>query len=66
MGFVSAVIVEPTTEPFAAPVQRSEGSRRRALAAAIELEISDVAVRVGPDATEAQNAAVIRALKDSV
>ena len=65
MGFVPAVIAEPTTEPSAAPVQRSQRSQRRAQAAAIELEISGVAVRVGPDASEAQIAAVIRALKAS-
>ena len=65
IGFVPAVIAEPTTEPSAAPAQRSQRSRRRAPAAAIELEISGVAVRVGADASEAQIAAVIRALKAS-
>jgi transposase len=65
MGFVPAVIAEPNTKPSAAPVQRPQRSRRRAPAAAIELELSGVAVRVGPDASEAQIVAVIRALKAS-
>jgi transposase len=65
MGFVPVVIAESTTEPSAAPAQRSQRLRRRAPAAAIELEISGVAVRVGPGASPAQIAAVIRALKAS-
>ncbi|MDV2986917.1 UNVERIFIED_CONTAM: hypothetical protein Q9R58_21620 [Methylobacteriaceae bacterium AG10] len=59
MGFVPAIVAEP----FAAPAQRPRRARRRDPAAGIELEISGVAVRVGPDAGEAQIAAVIRALK---
>lgn len=63
MGFIPAVIAEPTPAPLAAPAKRSRRARRYKPAAGIELEISGVAVRVGPDAGEAQIAAVIRALK---
>ena len=65
MGFVPAVVAEPTPEPLAPLAQRSRRPRRRDPVAGIELEISGVAVRVGPGASGAQIAAVIRALKAS-
>ena len=62
--FVPALVAEPTPEPLAAPAQRSRRARRREPATTgIELEISGVAVRIGPGASGAQIAAVIRALK---
>ncbi|MFD0937273.1 transposase [Methylobacterium trifolii] len=64
VGFVPALVTEPTPEPLAAPANRSRHARRRDPATTgIELEISGVAVRVGPGASGAQIAAVIRALK---
>ena len=64
--FVPALVAEPPPEPFATPAQRSRRAQRRDPATTgIELEISGVAVRVGLGASEAQIAAVIRALKGS-
>ena len=66
MGFVPALVAEPTPEPLAAPAQRSRRARRRDPATTgIELEISGVAVRIAQGASAAQIAAVIRALKGS-
>lgn len=65
MGFVPAVVAEPRSEPAAGPTQRSRRSRRRNPAFGIELEVSGIAVRVGPGASAAQIVAVIRALKAS-
>lgn len=68
LGFVPAFVAEPTPEPSAPssrPSRRSRASRRRGSAAGIELEVSGVAVRIGAGASEAQIAAVIRALKAS-
>jgi len=55
-GFVPAVVDPP--EP-----QTGKSSHRRAVAAAIELEIAGVTVRVGHGARTSTVAAVIRALK---
>ncbi|WP_183513533.1 hypothetical protein [Methylobacterium brachythecii] len=65
MRFVPAVVAKLTPDPLAVPAQRCRQARRRDPAAGIELEISGVAVRVGPGASGAQIAAVIRALKGS-
>jgi transposase len=63
VGFVPAVVAEPTPAPLAAPAKQSRRARRRDPAAGIELEMSGVAVRIGARASEAQITAVIRALK---
>lgn len=68
MAFVPAVVAESTAEPSPAPerpVRQSRRSRRRGLAAGIELEVAGVEVRIGASAGAAQIAAVIRALKAS-
>jgi transposase len=65
VGFVPALVAQPTPEPSAAPPRPSRRSQRRGPEAGIELEVAGVAVRVGPSASEAQIAAVIRALKAS-
>lgn len=56
--FVPAVVAPPTPEPVR-PARRA----RRDPVAEIELDVAGVTVRVGPDASAAQIAAVIRALK---
>jgi transposase len=62
VAFVPAVVEPPPPElPTTSP--RPRGVRRRRPAAGIELEVAGVVVRVGQGASEAQIAAVIRALK---
>lgn len=65
IGFVPAVVAEPTPKPIVASARRPQLPRRPDPAAGIELEISGVAVRVGSSASTAQIAAVILALKVS-
>lgn len=59
--FVPAVV--ELSAPEAPPSPRPPRARRRRPAAGIELEVGGVVVRVGAGASEAQIAAVIRALK---
>ena len=61
LRFVPAVLMSEPLEP--APVEAKAEPHRRAACTGIEVEVGGVLVRVGPDAGEAQIAAVIRALK---
>jgi transposase len=60
--FVPA-LVEPAPVPTPPPPSRPRRSRRQDPAAAIELEIAGVVVRIGAEASAAAITAVIRALK---
>ena len=61
-AFVPAVI-EPGAVPDPAPVRRASRRRRRAVNAAVELEIDGVAVKIARSADAGVIAAVIEALK---
>lgn len=61
-SFVPALVEEAEPGPSARP-SRGRGRARRDLAAVIELEVAGVGVRIGVDASAAQIAAVIGALK---
>ena len=60
--FVPA-LVEAAPSPALPRASRPRRARRQVHAPAIELEIADVVVRIGADASEAAITAVIRALK---
>ena len=59
--FVPALV--EAAPPTPRPASRPRRGRRQVHAAAIELEVAGVVVRIGADASEAAIAAVIRALK---
>ncbi|WP_246685505.1 transposase [Methylobacterium sp. WL103] len=61
LRFVPAVLMSEPLEPT--PVEAKAEPHRQAACTGIEVEVGGVLVRVGPDAGEAQIAAVIRALK---
>ena len=61
LRFVPAVLMSEPLEP--APVEAKAEPHRRAACTGIEVEISGALVRVGPDASVSQIAAVIQALK---
>ena len=59
--FVPAVLMSPPLK--SAPVEAKAEPHRRAACTGIEVEVAGSLVRIGPTASEAQIAAVLRALK---